>query len=348
MGKFNYPKICSCILEDVPPKTKEIIQRRFGLRPQGKETLETIGKSYGITRERVRQIEKTGLAQLEQKIKNYQDVFRHFQKKLQIDGNLRREDQLISQLREEEQDSNYILFLLTLGKPFVRHNTTEDFYSFWTGDTRSFDLAQKIIKAFIKKFEEAQKPLRFKEVITIYQNDIGPDLGQPLENKPLKSFLEISKSIEEGPTGNIGLSSWAEIRPRGVKDKAYLVIKEKNKPLHFTKVASSIDQIVPSIASRGQKKNTLPQTVHNELIKDPRFVLVGRGIYALKEWGYTAGTVKDIIYDVLEKASIPLSREEIVKKVFNERLVKKNTVLLNLQNKKYFSKNKEGKYILKV
>ena len=86
-------------------------------------------------------------------------------------------------------------------------------------------------------------------------------------------------------------------------------------------------------------------TTHNELIKDPRFVLVGRGLYALSEWGYINGIVKDVITKILDKSG-PLTKKEIVEKVMKERYVKENTILVNLQNSKNFKKEKDGKYSL--
>jgi hypothetical protein len=147
----------------------------------------------------------------------------------------------------------------------------------------------------------------------------------------LVSYLEISKNIQRNSEGLFGLREWPEINPRGVKDKAYLVFKKQNKPLHFTQVASLIGQ-------------ALPQTVHNELIKDPRFVLVGRGTYALKEWGYEPGRVREVIFKILSKEKKPLTKKEILAKVLKQRLVKETTVLLNLSNKEYFLKNPQGKY----
>ena len=35
----------------------------------------------------------------------------------------------------------------------------------------------------------------------------------------------------------VGLISWAEVKPKGVRDKAYLVLKKENKPKHFTEIA---------------------------------------------------------------------------------------------------------------
>ena len=86
-------------------------------------------------------------------------------------------------------------------------------------------------------------------------------------------------------------------------------------------------------------------TTHNELIKDKRFVLVGRGLYALAEWGYSAGVVKDVLRDILEKHG-PLTREEIIDKVRKERYVKDNTIIVNLQDPNLFKRLSNGAYML--
>jgi DNA-directed RNA polymerase delta subunit len=125
-----------------------------------------------------------------------------------------------------------------------------------------------------------------------------------------------------------------------MKDKAFLVLKKTNKPLHFTQVAKEIEK------SGLAKKSAHPQTVHNELIKDNRFVLVGRGTYALTDWGFAPGTIKDVIIKVIDQQKKPLSKEEIISAVLNQRQVKENTILLNLQNRKTFKKTGDGKYIL--
>jgi len=71
---------------------------------------------------------------------------------------------------------------------------------------------------------------------------------------------------------------------------------------------------------------------------------VGRGTYALAEWGYLPGEVKEVIFRILKEEKKPLKKEEILKKVLEQRLVKENTILLNLSNKKYFLKDSLGRY----
>jgi len=182
--------------------------------------------------------------------------------------------------------------------------------------------AQKVIALIYDKLKKIGKPLTLKELSSF----------NSLEKSVFTSYLEISKKIQKDSEGNFGLKDWPEINPRGIKDKAYLVFKKTEKPLHFTEVAKLIE-------------GSLVQTVHNELIRDPRFVLIGRGIYALSEWGYYPGEVKDVISKVLTEGG-PLTKEEILEKVLKQRLVKENTVFLNLSNKKYFERDIQGKYIV--
>jgi len=153
-----------------------------------------------------------------------------------------------------------------------------------------------------------------------------------------KRWLSMSKTISKNPLGEWGKATSPNIRTRGIKDFAYLVMRRHGSPMHFKEVADSISKIFG--------KKTHYATCHNELIKDPRFVLVGRGIYALSEWGYKAGIAREVIEDILKRAGEPMGKEEIIKRVMKERYFKKNTILVNLANSKYFKKNAKGLYAL--
>lgn len=318
--EYSYQKICSGLLQSLSGRQKEVLSRRFGLKSKEKETLESVGKSFGVTRERIRQVENDGFLRLKSEAKESQKIFQYFKDFLRKEGGLKRENTLLAELGGEKQ-RNQVYFLLSLGQDFQRVGETEDFYPLWTLGRNSVDRARKTVASLSSKMKKIGRPLTLKEL-----NGINS-----LNLKALSSYLEASKKIERNQDGLFGLKDWPEINPRGVKDKAYLIFKKQSKPIHFTKVASLID-------------SALPQTVHNELIKDSRFVLVGRGIYALKEWGYQEGTVKDVIKSVLEGKSRPLAKEDILNKVLGQRLVKENTVLLNLNNRKYFQKDSRGLY----
>lgn len=333
--KPNYQKICQDLLKDLPKRTKEVLEQRFGLKTGERKTLQAIGDSYGITRERVRQIEKDGFSRIKPKIEKYKQVFQYFSNYLSNFGGLRKEDELLDSLGGRKF-RNHIYFLLTLGEEFERFPENKEFYSLWAVGSSSLNFAKKILSFLYREFKKINQPLTLNEV----KEKLNSNSNRSLSPQALQSFLEVSKKIQPGIKGKFGLKHWPEINPGGVKDRAYLIFKEEKRPLHFTEVTELINN---SKSRKISQPKALVQTVHNELIKDPRFVLVGRGLYALKEWGYAPGTVEDIISLILKEEKKALAKEEIIKKVLKQRMVKVNTILINLNK---FARTAEGKYIL--
>jgi len=164
-----------------------------------------------------------------------------------------------------------------------------------------------------------------------------------LESVPdhvLHSYVEIPKHVQKNIFGKWGLIHWPEVKPKTVRDKIYLVFKKSARPMHFREIADEVNSL-----GVGRKKACAP-TVHNELIKDPRFVLIGRGIYALREWKYQPGTVSEILVSILKKSDSPMKKDQLIEEVLKQRQVQPNTVVLNLQNSKLFKKDKQGGYSL--
>lgn len=332
----NYKQTYQKLTKGLSEKTKDIFDRRFGVKTGTPETLEAIGKTLGITRERVRQIEEAGFNFVRKQNKELIDsVYSQFAAYFAEQGGLKKEDIILEQLGCKNQKP-YVLFLLTLGEQFSRVCEKKDFYYFWSNLEDAQNKVKATLNSLVSKMQEAGKPMLKEEfVLLASKNNIS--------KQATLSYLEVSKRIQESKDGKLGLTDWPEIRPRGVKDKAFLVFKKHGKPLHFTKVAELIDELKYNLPN----KKTYPQTVHNELIKDSRFVLVGRGTYALSEWGYWPGTIKDVIAKVLKDKEGPTHKDEIVKEVLAQRLVAKNTVLMNLNNKKQFLKDGNDRYFLK-
>ncbi|MFH1181307.1 MAG: sigma factor-like helix-turn-helix DNA-binding protein [bacterium] len=320
MARFNYDQICQDLIKDLSSKQKEIILRRFALQGGKRETLEAIGKDLGITRERVRQIKEGGMSQIRPKIKNYQGVFRYLKTYFQKFGGLKNEKDAFCDLAGDKWQ-NQIYFLLNLDGGFERFRENKNFWTFWAADKDGLNKAKEAVDLLYKKIQQIGKPLFLKEVAAI----------APVKGLVLEAYLGISKKILKNKEGLFGLKIWPEINPRGVKDKAYLVFKKEQKPLHFRDLSQMIE-------------GSLVQTVHNELIRDSRFVLVGRGIYALQEWGYKPGQVKDVIQNILKEEGRPLAKDEIIGKVLKQRMVAQNTILLNLGDKDCFQKDSQGKY----
>lgn len=328
------------ILKNLPSRRmRDVVEKRFGLRGGGAKTLQAIGKEYKITRERVRQIESDALKQLRkvEHLKEMTPLFTAINDHLAAHGGVMAEHVLLADLCENRYHSHAGL-LLDIGPSFHRVTETDDHHHRWTVSKETAVSAEKILATVVKELEDKKHTVSPDELREIASNVAKDIRGQNVEDHVIQTILTSSKVIRKNPYNEYGLTWWPSVNPSGVKDKAYVAIAKAGKPLHFREVAEVINK------AGWSKKKAHPQTVHNELIKDKRFVLVGRGLYALKEWGYEPGAVRDVIVSVLKEARRPLSKDEIVASATKKRLVKVPTILLNLQNKSLFKKTEDGKY----
>ncbi len=348
MAEQNFKNLLKDIVSILNPRTREVIEKRFGLSSSREQTLEAIGKHFGITRERVRQVESEGLKQLSRDAvtAKLEPVFQLVGNHLKACGGIRREDMLLKELGsillpDEKNPENAVNFVLALGKKrMVYFEGNDNLHPAWSHNAGVCKDAAELASAVKKYIASSNKLLSHDAMINALKTEAAKMANLNSEPASLVSYLSLSRHISKNPFGEWGLAQSPEVSPRGVKDKAYLVLKREQNPLHFRQVCDLINK-----TSFGTRK-AHPQTVHNELIKDSRFVLVGRGTYALRDWGYEPGTVKDVMVNVLKKAGGALSKEEIIKQVLSRRMVKENTILLNLQNRKTFKKLDNEKFLL--
>ena len=334
---FDSAVLVKRLLAAAPERAREVLVRRFGLGTNSeRETLESIGDRTSITRERVRQIEAAGLdaVRASRAFKDAAGAFEEITQYIHSLGAIVPEETLLSALGKDEKSRNRFRFFLVVNSAFFRERETNDFLARWHVDHTT---AKHIHNALSKLYtslsdeevmSEGELLDRFleelKEVNDAYKND-----------EVLKRWLSLSKNIGKNPLSEWGRATAPAIRIKGVRDYAYLAIKRHGEPMHFSEVAKAIGSLF--------SKKAHIATTHNELIKDPRFVLVGRGLYALTEWGYTPGIVRDVIRETLEKTG-PLKKDEIIKHVKKARFVKDNTILVNLNDSRYFKRLKDGRY----
>ena len=341
-------KTVASLVKNLSTRNRDIISRRFGLKTGRKETLESIGKSYGITRERVRQIEEFSLGQLAKFIDGNEDTKKYVstaEEILEERGGVMKERELFKDFSGVEKDSvanASLVFLLTLNKEPVRFHENDGFHSFWALNSKFVEYLNNASVSLVGAMKKSKKIVSADQLKDFAKTSrvAGPD-GSEVSDKQIQMLLAVSKELGSNIFNEVGLTEWAEIRPKGVRDKAYLVLKKEKSPKHFTEIAKLINAVTFS----AKKANV--QTVHNELIKDGRFVLVGRGMYGLSEWGYQPGTVKDVLVNVLRGSSGAMPKAELVAKVMDARMVKENTILLNLQDSKTFLKKEDGTYTLR-
>lgn len=350
---ISIEKLIERVLEPLSDRNREIIVRRFGLESGQTETLESIGKNLGVSRERIRQIEKQALSNIMRKLPKEMDEFSQaVNAHLAMFHGVREEGRLLREmvylLRETDSVVLKIRFLLFLDRHIFYFPKDEEHDAFWTNDVK---FAKKVI-SFLKKlgesFRKRKAPVSVEEIEDYLAEFAKKSDLAKLDVGILISYLCLSRAIVFGPFGYIGTQHLKEIAPGNVGDKALLVLKNLQKPMHFRELTEVINNQA-KIAMHFHpvwQKSVEAQTVHNELIKNQNFVLIGRGIYALQEWGYKPGTVREIISEILSKAGRPLSFKEIVERVNKFKIVKKATILINLQNKELFKRLPDKTYTL--
>jgi hypothetical protein len=284
----------------------------------------------------VRQIENHAIAAI-RKSKNYTEekpTFDEVEKLISNLGGIVVEQDLLDVVSKDLNVQSCINFILVVGHPFNKMKEDEDFKHRWFIDNNLAIKIQGSLKKLYENLKDDELVVE-QEMIKTFLGYIEDVSEQYRTEEIAKRWLNLSKRVSKNPLGEWGKTISPNISTKGVRDYAYLVIRKHGSPIHFKEVAKAITTVF--------NKKAHVATTHNELIKDPRFILVGRGLYALSEWGYMSGVVKDVIKKIIEKNG-PMTKQEIVDKVMKERYVKENTIIINLQNKKFFTKNKDGKY----
>lgn len=326
MESLKVTNLIKSALAGLASRQKEVLEGRYGLNSGEILTLAELGSQYGLTRERVRQIEAIALKAARENVKggDFDNFIKAVSGNLKNAGGVKREDFLIDELGGSSQ-GNRLKFLLEICGKFNYSKDGKDTYPFWHLSDESNKKAASFVNYLVKNasrdnfyagFFSAAKNLGISEAVA-------------------RSYASISKKVSINVYNDIGLSEWPEINPKTARDWAYLVLKKEKRPLHFTEIAKAVTEL--------RNKQAHAPTVHNELIKDTNFVLVGKGTYTLKEFGVIPGTAREIISHFLKKHG-PLKANDVMKMVLKERLFKENTILINLQNRKNFKRLDDGRY----
>lgn len=333
---FDTAALVKKLLAEVPERAREVLVYRFGLGTSSeRETLEAIGERWGITRERVRQIEAAGIDAIRNSktFETAESAFSELAAYIKGLGGIVPEDLLLEGLSNDEKARNRYRFLLVVGSAFFRERETDDFYARWHVDHGTAEKVHAALSGLYANLPDSEV-LSEGDLLDRFLEELRGINDAYKNEEILKRWLSLSKNIGSNPLAEWGKADSSSIRTKGIRDYAYLVIKRAGKPMHFSDVAKSISTLFA--------KEAHIATTHNELIKDSRFVLVGRGLYALAEWGFQPGVVRDVIKNILKKK--PLTREEVIDEVKKVRYVKDNTILVNLNDPRYFKRQKNGTY----
>jgi hypothetical protein len=341
---FRPSDIVAEILNVLKDRDRQILIQRYGLNGNEIKTLAAIGNEHSLTRERVRQIEKDLLKNLRKTGLNKESFITTkelLMSTINEHGRIMAQDSLLQKMGvKAEEDRNAIIFLLYLIEELEDYMHA-NYKKTWTTILFNKQLLNDFTEESKKILDVEGKPLSSPEFLEKFKATEFYKLNQAeLTDRVILNFLDLAHEIESNVFDQWGLSSWKEITPKDVGDKAFLVMKNHGKPEHYSLITEMINK------AKFDQRTAYKETVHNELIKDKRFILIGRGIYALQEWGYKPGVVSEVLAEVLKASGGPMDREKIIDEVLKKRLVKKNTILVGLSNKKLFKKVGKNLYTL--
>ena len=332
--QFNLQDMISDLFLVLTDKEQEVIKRRFSLTGQSRQTLEKIGQHFNVTRERVRQIESIALGKLRRTVgtTKLDDVNQMAKGILRANGGVMLEEALIGAVLKRlpnpsSLDGNILKLSITVDSELIFNGRSSTFKPFWRFASIDVKDVQTVIGNVVKILKRRNDCMQDSEIVSAVQ---ALNLFQDREPREelILSCLTVDGRLRKIEAG-WGLTEWRFVRPRSIRDKVEIILKKEAKPLHFMEISNKIKE------AQFDHKNVTIQAVHNELIRYPQFVLVGRGLYALRDWGYEPGTVADVIEKILDEKG-PLTKKEIIAEVGKQRNVKVGTISLNLQKMPYF------------
>jgi len=362
ISSFNPIETLNSLLANLNDKERDIITKRFGLSIDQKQTLEEIGQNYKVTRERVRQIESLTIKKL-QELRELKEEIKEAEvlisQMLEQYGGVMEEsfflDNVLNYLNAQSEHKNALLFLAEhiFSDNVNKVRQDKEFNNLWKLSGSDVPFLKEVIAELVRIIEQNTKPIKLDELLSKFKNsDFYQQNKEKLlsainlleandedVDKILESYLRASRKIKQDLFDDWGLIAWGIVQPKRINDKIYLALKKSGQPLHFTDIAKKINE------QGFDGKLAYPPTVHNELILDEKYVLIGRGIYALKEWGYQPGNVAEVVIELL-KEGVPLAKKEIIDRVLAKRRVKESTIYLALQNNPRIKKLDNGKYAL--
>lgn len=350
MEQFNPSESVSLLLKELSTKEEDILRRRFALNGDREQTLEEIGRQYRVTRERIRQIENTAIAKIK-RLKLFNGIIHPIE--ILVIGIITNHggiieaqsllDKLLSYSGASDVNLRSVRFIIKeLLKDKIEPVESDfDFKKAWKIKNAGLDMMREIVKRIEGLIGSIGKPIDSNGLIAKFnESEFCKSNSSRINDDVVISAMDLGKRLGKNPYGEYGLIEWGSIEPKRMNDKIMLILRKNGKPMHFTDISKKINE------AGFDERKAYPPTVHNELILNPEYVLVGRGIYALREWGYHDGVVADVLEKIIKEAGRPMNRESLVSAVLKQRMVKRNTIHLALTNHAKFKKLESGEYTL--
>ena len=177
--KMKPKQVIKKLLAVLPERARDVLIARYGLgKNPTRSTLESIGRRYGITRERVRQIENYAINNIRKSevFKKEKVSFDELEQMIHSLGGVVAEKDLLTHLGKDRGFQSHVMFMLVLGESFFKEKEDDVFYHRWHVDQ---ELSQKVHESLRKLYK------------SLKDNDIIP------ESEMVAAFLEHLKDVSE-------------------------------------------------------------------------------------------------------------------------------------------------------
>jgi len=318
-------------LKLLPEREKDILRLRFGLGEEAPLSLQKTGEKYKITRERVRQIQNEILRKIKEGILSDENLNKvvDFAEKLIKKNNGFFDEDLENEIIlnfDSGAKKYYVRFLLMLA-PEIKFEKKDDFHhNFYSLKEKSQGFKKFFHFVSDEFYDQKLEYEKFKlKIFSIFKKH----LKENIKEESLNKILKISKKIWLNPFNEGGHEENLYIAPKNVREKILAILSYYKKPLHFKElhqIVLKLKENTNELIHPTWKKTFKIETIHNELIRRDSFILAGRGFYALKDWGYSDKTVRDLILEYLSKNKKPVKKDEVIKYVLSKKIVKPKVV----------------------
>ncbi len=320
----------------------DIIKRRFGFDSGERQTLDEIGKDYGITRERVRQIQERSIQRIKHPstkgrstiISIINDIFQ----KNQFIISDSEADYLIGKVFNTSKfdGSSFLDMISDLG--WIQKNKIGD-VAFYTNNALKPTLSLTMTNVY-SLLKASSTMISLEEII----KKIIPSNTKYSENSDLqviiKRICSLDPRIEERMPERYtlyGLHSRTNIWASLIKE----VLEKEGEPLHFADITNSVNDMFPNT----DNNHIDVRRLHSILIENHAFSHSGvKGTYGLTEWGFRKETTSELIEECIKKAGFPLHWKQIYNYVSKYKDTKPANIIAMLNSRDKFVRKGKGMF----
>lgn len=331
-------------------RTIEIVSKRYGLMNGEKQTLEEIGDNYGVTRERIRQVQKKALNRMKHPMNSIKDQLAGLIEEVLFrnGGILSAEEadlEIPKALGGIKDDGSSILDLLSdLG--WIQNCRIGDIaiYSPLLSGVSLCKLSEKI-NLLIKTADLGMSVSSIIEKIWLFSKikderfDSNEFVLKYCRTDPRIEEMAITSAYPEiifrhYTSGQFPKKGWVVLMKR--------VLEEEQMPLHFTEITNKVNDLM------GNSERQLDvRRGHSILIEDEIFAHSGvNGTYGLTAWGLKKELTPQVIVECMKKAGFPLHWKQIYNYVSKYKNTKPANIVRCLEDNRLFKKVDAGVYWL--